>query len=453
MFRDLSVCCRPRLVRCNLRLPLAALFVLTAAGDLRLSGHQRWVDRSPGGVLFAQQPVAKSSEMLPTDSGQEPRIEPRIEPGDFSATEFLSSDGAIRFETDFAGGKIDRFREINDRKFDLLVRPESQPINDSAWYAFKVSASEPTKILVELRYEGGSHRYEPKISRDKIQWTAADDRIVRRHPAGRQVVIELDVDEDPLWVAGQELQSNKDVGQWVDALAAGKRITATTLTKSVEGRPIHRLAIGNPDAKNVVYVISRQHPPEVTGTIGMMTFVESLTGQTSLAKRFRSEFLTIVIPVANPDGVAKGYWRTNANAVDLNRDWLRFTQPETRAMRDDLIALRDRDGRKLWLFLDFHSTYNEVFYTVPKTTDLFPQGFTADWLSAINTRLGETKMIRDDEHNAHRSTSKAWVARELGIHAITYEFGDETDRDQIDRIANESAVAMMRLLLARLGGG
>ena len=37
-----------------------------------------------------------------------------------------------------------------------------------------------------------------------------------------------------------------------------------------------------------------------------------------------------VVPMANPDG-AEAFLRHNAHNVDLNRDWLRQTQPETRA--------------------------------------------------------------------------------------------------------------------------
>ena len=52
----------------------------------------------------------------------------------------------------------------------------------------------------------------------------------------------------------------------------------------------------------------------------------------SIAKR---EIRAAVVPLANPDGVEQGHWRHNAQGVDLNRDWDRFQQPETRALRDE----------------------------------------------------------------------------------------------------------------------
>ncbi|EMI25196.1 M14 family metallopeptidase [Rhodopirellula europaea] len=365
------------------------------------------------------------------------------------AVRFQSQDKVVSFETDFAGGKIDQLVELGGDDFEILIRPEKEPINDSAWYAFRVHSTNPRHINVRLRYEGGSHRYEPKISHNRVEWQSAEHLIVARHPGGQEVTLRLPVNNQVLWVAGQELVGNKDIAGWVDTLAQFPFVESSLAGRSVQDRPIHRLAIGNPDSKEVIYALSRQHPPEVTGTIGMMHFIEALCSDTELAKRYRAEFLTVGIPIANPDGVARGYWRSNANGVDLNRDWLTFQEPETRSIRDDLVRLRGEQEKRLWLFLDFHSTYNEVFYTVPKQTKLFPEGFTAEWLKSLNGRMGDSTMLRDDGHNAHRSTSKAWVARELGIHAVTYEFGDETDRERIRKIAIGSAEEMMKILLAR----
>ncbi|MBW3535097.1 MAG: peptidase M14, partial [Gemmatimonadetes bacterium] len=51
----------------------------------------------------------------------------------------------------------------------------------------------------------------------------------------------------------------------------------------------------------------------------------------------RVQFLAV--PLLNPDGVARGHWRANRGAKDLNRDWGEFSQPETRAVKTWLEAL------------------------------------------------------------------------------------------------------------------
>ncbi|MGB7324730.1 MAG: M14-type cytosolic carboxypeptidase [Rubripirellula sp.] len=365
------------------------------------------------------------------------------------STSFDSVDKNVRFEVDFPGGKIDRLIENSSDNFEIVIRPETDNSNDSAWYAFRVHSKSSLEIKIRIRYEGGSHRYAPKISHDRVEWTPADHLIVSRHPGGREVTLKLPVTDKPLWVASQELVSNKDIASWINEFDSKPFISNKEIGQSVNGRPIHSMTIGDPNAADSIFILSRQHPPEVTGTIGMMHFVETLCADTPLANQFRRLFQTSVVPIANPDGVAKGYWRANANGVDLNRDWLHFTQPETRAIHDELVSLRDRKDGRMWLFLDFHSTFNEVFYTAPIQNDLFPAGFTKDWLAAIDDRMPSFDVLREEGHNAHRATSKAWVARELGIHAITYEFGDETDRDRIRDIATQSAEEMMKLLIAR----
>ena len=360
---------------------------------------------------------------------------------------FESQNKEIHFAADFPGGKIDGIEENGVDEFSIVIRPEAEPINDSAWYAFRVQSKTKRHIKVRIEYEGGSHRYKPKISRDRINWEPAENLVISRDPSLRQVTLKLPVSDRPVWVAGQELVSNQDAAKWIASLREHNFVSDRTIAKSVNGRPIYQMTIGNPEATDSIFLLSRQHPPEVTGTIGMMHFVEAICQDTKCAERFRNRFKTVVVPIANPDGVARGYWRSNANGIDLNRDWQHFTQPETEALRSQLVQLREQ-GR-LWLFLDFHSTYNELFYTAPKENNLFPLGFTQEWLNAVDKRLPSFDVLRDDAHNAHRATSKAWVARELGIHAITYEFGDETNRERIKKIALGSAEEMMRLLLDR----
>src|SRR3546814_5882297 len=106
------------------------------------------------------------------------------------------------------------------------------------------------------------------------------------------------------------------------------------------------LALGNPDAREVLLVLGRQHPPETTGTQALMGFVDELAADSLLARDFRERTLVIVLPLLNPDGVVEGNWRGNINGQDLNRDWGPFTQSETRAARDLLErALDDAIGR------------------------------------------------------------------------------------------------------------
>jgi cytosolic carboxypeptidase protein 6 len=360
---------------------------------------------------------------------------------------FYSDDQTVMITSDFPGGRMSRCVELGADEFAVTIQPEIEVVNNSAWYAFQVKSTIQRVISLRLMYEGGTHRYLPKISRDGHSWQTADHLLANQHPMGREVVLKVPVDGEPLWIAGQEMLSTEEVAQWTDELSQKSHVKKTVIGESIEGRPLHRLEIAESQSRDTIFIVARQHPPEVSGAIGMMHFVNTIAGDDKLSRSFRSRYSAIVVPTMNPDGVAHGHWRTNAAGVDLNRDWGHFTQPETRAVRDEVLSCVRSDDKKLCLFLDFHSTFGDVFFTQPRNQPLFPSGFTNRWLSSIQNRFPDYQVVVDDAHNAHRSTSKAWIANNFGVTAITYEFGDETDRETIRSIATGSAQEMMRLLL------
>src|SRR4029079_15977320 len=80
------------------------------------------------------------------------------------------SDAGVTFDTRFDGSRLQECTAVGPAEFAAVVRPENTPINDSAWFAFKVSAKRPQTIKVRLKVEGGSLRYTPKISVDGLSW-------------------------------------------------------------------------------------------------------------------------------------------------------------------------------------------------------------------------------------------------------------------------------------------
>jgi murein tripeptide amidase MpaA len=196
----------------------------------------------------------------------------------------------------------------------------------------------------------------------------------------------------------------------------------------------------------VVVIVSRQHPPETTGSQALMSFVEAIVSDTSLAQDFRKHFAVLLVPLVNPDGVEAGHWRHNLNGVDTNRDWGVFAQPETRVVRDAILAARER-GR-LVLHLDFHSTFGDTFYTQPDEEPSTPAGFTKAWIEGLKRRVPTYTVNRSATRNPTPTTSHNWAHRTFGIPAITYEIGDNTDRLVLRSVAVAAAESMMEQLLA-----
>jgi predicted deacylase len=148
----------------------------------------------------------------------------------------------------------------------------------------------------------------------------------------------------------------------------------------------------------------------------------------------------------NPDGVDNGHWRHNAAGIDLNRDWLYFNQPETRLVSDLFRKLKEQPGARVYFGIDFHSTQEDVFYTLSRDLGTDPPGFTDAWLDAIRRALPDY-YVNDEPSGLGSPVSKNWFYQTFGVPATTYEVGDEVDRDQIRRVAVAAAEATMRLLL------
>lgn len=350
----------------------------------------------------------------------------------------------VTFDATFAGSRLNACMADSKGQFTLTIRPENRPINNSAWFAFKVSAATSRQITVRLTVEGGLLRYRPKISTDGTSWFPLPDEAFERGPKESEGTLRLEVGPAPLWVAAQEIVSTERMTAWARTLERLPYVTRGEFGRTALGQPLQKLEIGT-SAKNYVVVFGRQHPPETTGSLALMRFVEAVAGDSALARAFRQEFSVLVIPLINPDGVDRGHWRHNVGGVDTNRDWGVFAQPETRSAGDEVIALSK--VARLWLHLDFHSTQHDVFYTQPDTAPARPAGFTKSWLEAIQRRFPDYKVNRTSTQNPTPTTSHNWAHKTFGIPAITYEIGDETDRALLQQIASAAAEEMMKRLL------
>ena len=359
----------------------------------------------------------------------------------------------VVFDTTFSRARLSECELLDSGEFSLLIRPENKPINYSPWFAFKVSAGKPTNIVVRLRCEGGSVRYRPKISRDGERWVSlpAEAFHLSQRPEPAQAIVNLEVGPEPLWVAAQELVSREELEAWSQSLERLPFVTRAKIGESILGQPLYKLEIGDGGSNpGHLIVIGRQHPPEITGSLALMRFIEEIVGDSQLARSFRSEFKVLLIPLMNPDGVDHGHWRHNMGGVDLNRDWGTFAQPETRAARDQILAVKERG--KAFLHLDFHSTHNDVFYTQPDGPEP-ADGFTKEWLAGIQRRFPDYKVNRSADRLVTLTTSQSWVHKTLGIPAITYELGDNTDRALLQQISAGAAQEMMTLLLSAKRAG
>jgi len=357
---------------------------------------------------------------------------------------------------DFDCARLNGAVLTNDTLITVLITPENTPINKSPWYAFKVWATKEKSVYLKITYlDGYKHRYYPKLSYDGFYWQVLDsvnysaviDSVDNERLFPTNITMKLKIGPDTTWIAAQEIITSKDVYNWIDDISTNEFVELTTVGESHELRPIKMLKIGNADDKKLVIVLSRQHPPEVTGYMAMQTFVQAVCGDTEIAKKFRSEYNMYVVPMINPDGIDNGHWRHNSGGVDLNRDWEDFNQPETNAIRafmKDKIA----GGSMFYFAVDFHSTWEDIYYTVdPELSGNMP-GLVPAMIEAMSQKLENYQPnIRTAPSNNLRITSDNHLFHEYGAEALTFEIGDNTPRDFLKKKGEVAAMELMKLML------
>lgn len=374
--------------------------------------------------------------------------------------EFSFETDQVYFSNQFDGARLTQIERIGENAYTITILPENDPINMSPWYAFKVWSKKKKEITVKLIYpEFAKHRYTPQISKDGKRWKTLEAKFITEYERGtaafgpqsrpKSVDLKLKTNKKPLWISAQELQTSTHVFAWMNKLAQKKKFQIEEIGKSTEGRPLRMLKIGNLNAKNMMLVISRQHPPEVTGYFAMQAFVEKIADNSKISKDFRKNWAIYVVPLMNPDGVDNGHWRHNTGGIDLNRDWSAFNQPETTAVREFLKKREAESGGKFYFGIDFHSTWDDIYYPMNQTfNDTNMPNLTWDWLEAIkkaipnyapniqaNARLEPTLVSRNYFMKAHKMES------------IVFEIGDNTPRKFIKKKGEVGAVELMKLMI------
>ena len=358
---------------------------------------------------------------------------------------------------EFEGARLNGVARSNDTLITVLITPENAPINMSPWYAFKLWAEDRTEIYVKLTYpDHAAHRYIPKLSRDGLHWEVLDttsyQSTLKTNKEGKEVpmdlTIHLSVGPDTLWISAQELITSSHVDSWLNELESHSFVTRSVIGHSHEGRPIELLSIGESDDQKMIMVLSRQHPPEISGFMAMQSFVETLCSDTEVAQQFRKNYKAYVIPYINPDGVYHGHWRHNRGGVDLNRDWENFNQPETSAVRDFMVQKVASSGGKFYFGVDFHSTQKDIYYTIDPERNGNMPGLVPEMIEATGNEFPEYQPnVRPNTDTVVKVTSAKFLFYEMGAESLTYELGDHTPREFVRKKGEISAIKLMELML------
>ncbi len=125
-----------------------------------------------------------------------------------------------------------------------------------------------------------------------------------------------------------------------------------------------------------------------------------------------------------------------------------FTQVETQQVQTWLSKTLI-EQQNLVFALDFHSTQQDIFYTMPSDYTVAPSTFSEDWLKQLKDATVSSFTVRPKPGSSpNRGIFKQYLADEYNIHSITYEVGDNTNRELIKHVARAAAKTLMQKMLS-----
>ncbi|NJC27435.1 M14 family zinc carboxypeptidase [Neolewinella antarctica] len=200
--------------------------------------------------------------------------------------------------------------------------------------------------------------------------------------------------------------------------------TVDTAGRSVENRPLWRVAWGNGDTEVLLW--SQMHGDEPTATAALFDLFSWLEGNgdgLDAVRRIINEKLHLTfLPMLNPDG-AERYERRNALGIDLNRDALRLTSPEARFLKGE----RDRLDAAWGFNLHDQSTYYSAGFPAVRGCVASILAPAYDWEKTVDEK-------REDAMQLIALMNAAWqteVPGQIGRYNDDFEpraFGDNLQK-------------------------
>jgi Zinc carboxypeptidase len=178
---------------------------------------------------------------------------------------------------------------------------------------------------------------------------------------GNRVQLRVTMTGPTLHLARMEPYRLSDLERLLGSIRAHRLVRIEPIGKTVAGRDLEVIRIGNPAAPYRVFVRARAHPWEAGSNWVAHGLIDRLLAGDDEAARFLRVYNVSVLPMANKDGVARGGTRFNLRGVDLNRGWDRPADPDLSPENAALERWLEREiavGKKPHLALELHNDGN-----------------------------------------------------------------------------------------------
>lgn len=253
----------------------------------------------------------------------------------------------------------------------LYDHERSSPNRAAGHIHFLIHAATGARLTLEFRnldnvWNGtpGSIARELKtlvISEDGRGWKSVPTETL---PTNR-IRLQIEMPGPRLYVARVEPYRISDLERLLTTIRTNRLVEITNIGRTVQGRELEMVRVGNPQAPNRVFLRARAHPWESGGNWVVEGLIRRLLRGDVDAQKFLARYCVFVMPMANKDGVALGRTRFNFQGRDLNRNWDKPTDvqlvPENFALEQWLEGMI-RAGQPPHLALELHNDGNGLLH-------------------------------------------------------------------------------------------
>ena len=246
----------------------------------------------------------------------------------------------------------------------LYDHERSSPNRAAGHIHFLLHAEPGSRLTLEFRnlenvWNGRPASIAPElltlvVSEDGRDWKPVATEAL----PGKRVRLTVVMPGPRLYVARVEPYRLSDLERWLATLRLDPRVEVAPIGRTVQGRELEVVRVGDPGAPYRVFLRARAHPWESGGNWVIEGLIDRLLRGDADAGRFLQRYCVYVLPLANKDGVARGMTRFNLQGKDLNRDWDRPADPrfapENAALEAWLEGLIAR-GQRPQLALELHN--------------------------------------------------------------------------------------------------
>jgi hypothetical protein len=289
----------------------------------------------------------------------------------------------ISIFSDFEGGALGKIERVSEMHFRCGVRGESDQDGrnrQANWYYFRVDGAKDQALTLDLVDLPGEYNYRPNrgaVTGDTLPWYSEDNQRWRQietaeYQADAPLLrISLTPRANRIWIAHVPPYTNQHLQRLLREFKTHPALHQQSVGKTAQGREMILLTITDGRApaaqKKVLWLMFRQHSWEAGSSWAGEGALRFLLSADPVAAEIRRTAIFKIFPLCDPDGVARGGVRFNANGFDLNRNWDAVDEtkmPEIAMQRKAILDWVDA-GRRVDLFLSLHNTETAEYLEGP----------------------------------------------------------------------------------------